>query len=127
MYCLLAIFLTLMSFAGARSLPNNYSNQQTMGENWRLARREADSDPMVTKYMNEIANLSLSRYLKDLFINLTRSTEMADLSKNTEINKIRSYENQAKSKLNKMLYIKRSLIILYICMYSIFQLIYSIF
>lgn len=105
----IAILLTVISFAATRSLPNNHvtgGDLHTTGKNWRLTQREADSasqtdnvDPMVNKFTAEISNLSIPDYLKHLFINLTYSKEMVDLSESTTVNTIRSYENQAKSKL----------------------------
>ena len=105
MYGLITILLTVLSYAAARSLPNTGSQQPT-GGNWGLARREVDStnktgtaNPAVDNFMVEIANLSMPSYLKDLFINLTHSNEIDDLSENDKVNTIRSYENQAKRKL----------------------------
>lgn len=106
---LITILLMVISFAVARSLPNNYmaSEQHATGENLRLARDADDStnktdnaDPMVDQdqFMTEIANLSMPNYLKELFINLTHSNKMHDPSENDKVNTIRSYENQAKSK-----------------------------
>ena len=107
---LIAILLAVMTFAGARSLPTGYTDgkQQTTASHWKVARREADSaghttnktDPMTNNFFEELNNLSMPGYLKDLFINLTRSNEIKDLPENAKVNTIRSYENQAKSKLN---------------------------
>ena len=107
MYGLITILLTVISSATARSLPNNYMSQQPMGEDWGIGRRAVDSmssktdstNPMVNNFMDGIANLSMPSYLKDLFINLTYSNEIDDLSESTKVNTIRSYENQAQSKL----------------------------
>ena len=102
---LIVILLTVMGLATARSLPIT-SSQQATGEIGRLGRREADStsqidnaDPMLNEFMAELANLSIPSYLKDLFINLTLSNETDNLSDKAKVNTIRSYENQAKSKL----------------------------
>ena len=106
-YGLTPILLTMMSYAAARSLPDHYitGDQQPTGGNWGQAQRDADSkskttnaNPMVDNFMAEIANLSMPSYLKDLFINLTHSNGVEDLSANAQVNTIRSYKNQAKSK-----------------------------
>jgi len=107
MRSLIIFLLTVIGFAAARSLPSNYmtSGQQT-SEKWRVARSEVDltsstnnANPTMNQFMAELANLSIPDYLKDLFINLTNTNETTDSSKNTKVNTIRSYENQAKSKL----------------------------
>ena len=109
MYKLITILLAVMSFAAARSLPNNYmsSNQESTGG---LARGAVDStsktDNAERNFMAEISNLSMPSYLKDLFINLTHSSKADDLSDSMKVNTIRSYENVAKSKLHlKYIYI----------------------
>lgn len=102
---MIIILLTVLCYAVARSLPITGSQQPT-GGNWGLAQRDIDStsqtdnaNVIVDNFMAEIANLSMPGYLKDLFINLTLSNEIDDLSENAKVNTIRSYENQAKSKL----------------------------
>ena len=102
---MVTILLTVLCYAVAWSLPIT-GRQQPAGGNRGLSQRDVDStsqtdnaNVMVDNFMAEIANLSMPGYLKDLFINLTHSNEIDDLSDSVKVNTIRSYENQAKSKL----------------------------
>ena len=101
---MIIILSMLLCYAAARSLPITGSQRPTGGKSG-LAERDVDStsqtdnaNVMVDNFMAEIANLSMPGYLKDLFINLTHSNEIDDLSEDAKVNTIRSYENQAKSK-----------------------------
>ena len=102
MYELITILLAVMSFVAARSLPNNYmsSNRETTeSPAWGAVDSTSKIDDAERNFMAEISNLSMPNYLKDLFINLTRSSKTDDLSDSSiKVNTIRSYENQAKSK-----------------------------
>ena len=95
----LAVILNLLLMthaAVAHSLP---TEQPMMGDNIIVTRREADSsdykDDTVSQFQAELANLSISSHLKDLYIHFD-STGVAE---DTKVNTIESYRNEAKSKL----------------------------
>ena len=96
--------LLMMHIAAAHSLP---TEQQMMGDNVIVTRREADSDSssdhnddMVSQFQAELANLSIPSHLKEIFSSPNGVAGLPLNHEDTEINTIESYKNKAKSKSN---------------------------
>lgn len=92
--------LLMMHVTVAHSLP-------MMGDNVIVTQREVDSDSssnhkddMISQFQAELANLSISSHLKDLFSSFNGVADLSSNHEDTEINTIQSYKNEAKSKFN---------------------------
>lgn len=93
--------LLMMCLAAARSLP--YKQVMRMSNTDRDSGNVNTDSAGVAQLQSELADLSIPSYLKDLYINLTYPNGVARPPinhKETRINTVQTYKNQAKSKSN---------------------------
>lgn len=97
-----SVLLLMMYLVAVYSLP---AMQQRTRKQWKMTRREVNMESSAnfnaTPIDQQLANLSIPGYLKELYINLTYPNGAARLNyEHTKINTVQTYKNQGKSMLN---------------------------